>query len=313
MAQSLALALVIAFTIVFCLVDSPAEASASADQIGDHNNTLTAAQTKRLNEFMQCLPVGEAKSIKFAGTKFPRDARPYIELEVNQGFPGEYAKVCVDIKDGTVYRYVDMGDWTKEEDLQEKSIREAISVEQAFAAAVPMLTHFGLPLTFGEYDVSLVNMGPKSGETRLEDALWWVKKDFSHQGVPCRGCDIAIVLSPFSGKLLMLGYDPPIIPQAPVKRITKMEATENARIWLEANKYIGPSNPVVDSGALDEIKYVIALPNDFGIPVHEAEPEEGPVKSFYCWEVPFYYTQDDNTFEARIWVNVETGQVIGGR
>jgi len=130
--------------------------------------------------------------------------------------------------------------------------------------------------------------------------------------VPCRGSRLRIQVGASSGILENFSYAPPIAPrQKPLKRLPKERAVEIAKEWLEKCSYFSGKNAQVTQD-LTQVAEVIAPRNDL-VPNLQPVQDEDCDKTYYCWEVPFAFVERDHAFSAWLWVNMDTGEVIGLR
>ena len=205
--------------------------------------------------------------------------------------------MAIDREDGGVYNCYFEGQ--KDEDRG-----HLISEADAWDICKPVLSYLGIEAERSTFNFHFIN-----GYSRVE---WCLEKEFAYEGRPCRLSHLNITASAATGILRSFWYAPPITPlkkPGDLKTISKEEAAETAREWLEKCVYFNGKNPRVTED-LGEVIEVIAVPNDL-LPELAPVSEEDPVVTYYCWEVPFTAVEHSHEITCRLWINIETAQVIG--
>lgn len=292
---------------------------------GDQQNTaktpdenVSPEQLNVLREFLQSFSKFDVSTARVQRQRKqsldPIDPLPYAELRVNDGLDGE-CDVKIGKSDGIIYSYTRRArgrDVLDEPGIRGRTIEDAISAEAAFEAALPILRYYGLPTSPENYTIGLGDVGQVEAPDDLYAALWDVSGKFQHKGVPSRWGRVRIAISAHSGSVISVRYDPLIVPREPQVRISKVEAVQSAKGWLAERKYFVDKRPTVEEQGLERIEEVIAVPNNaYLLPGEVSRAQNDPVQSFYCWEVPFTFVEHEHTFKSYLWVNVETGEVIG--
>ncbi len=248
-----------------------------------------------------------------------RDPHGTVLVCINEESPLDRHHIKIDRQDGNVITYSWSILWTALPDHEDKRREDAISAEEAFTVALSYLRYHGLPGAPEEYDVFFDQAGGDSAAATkdLGGHSWVIHRDFTHKGVLCRGRRMVVRVCPYYARVQMLYYRPVVIPEVPVRRIAREDAVASARAWLDTHQYFEGKEPHLTEADVGDILEVIALPNAWFNLESGSEPIEGQVRSFHCWEVPFHFTEyggtiSEHVFRARVWVNIETGEVIGG-
>jgi len=232
---------------------------------------------------------------------------PLLETTVEDRFGAKIAYVDIDPCAGTVYMYISAN--RDEPAAKGHSIDDAITADAAWQAAQPVLAYYGLSYAREEFRFQMGDSEPEGND--LYGAYWYIEYDYTYNGLPCRYNTFRVKLSAYSGTILTVHNAPIIVPKEPQQKISKTKAIEQAKAWLEERLYLKGKQPTVDETAPDRIEEVIARPNRSYVVDGEAPEMKLTEEAFYCWEVPFEFIEDGNTFRRSVWVNIETGQVIG--
>jgi len=283
--------------VVVCVFTGMASA---AQQQADRGpiEALTAAQQAGLDAFVEAFFPG-AKYIVLKVTESGRglSSRPPV-LDVRLEIDGKKASVAIDQEDGSVYSYYLSGQ-------KDNDRGDLISEAEAWDGCKSVFAYLGIEAERSTFDFHFVNDG-------YGRVVWDIYKEFVYEGMPCRGSRLGMEVGASTGILRNFWYAPPITPlkkPEDVKKISKEEAAKTAREWLQKCLYFHAGNPRVTED-LDQVIEVVAVPNDL-LPELTPIPEEDPVVTYYCWEVPFTAVEHGRELPGRLWINVETAEVIG--
>ncbi len=232
----------------------------------------------------------------------PDDRAGNVRIQVNEDIASEDYKIKIHSENATVLS-CSASNWPE---IKGMTIEDSISAEEAFGTAVPYLEYYDLSLERDQYRIVLEDLG----EDR--EGSWSIWGKFSHEGRPCRDRGVNVMVSAYSNHVQLFVYKPMEIPVQPTRRISKEQAVKSAEAWTKTLNYFEGKEPRFTGIKMSDIVEVIASPNRKYIREAEAEPPEGEIQSFYCWEVPFAFTDHQHEFRRRLWVNIETGVVIGG-
>lgn len=210
----------------------------------------------------------------------------------------------------TVYGYAKKSMFS-DENLDGKTVADAISEETAFSAIIPVLSYIGLSINKSDYQMLFSDMGSKDGdEDDLWGCVWRIYKEMKIDGKVCRFRGFNGVIAASSETIYTFRYRPVIYPENTLNDvITYIAARQSAASWLTTQPYFESAVPILSGDENAGIQVIAPEHNMFDNNIPEATDS---VKTFYCWEVPFTWTESETEqFEGVVWVNVETGDVIG--
>ncbi len=198
---------------------------------------------------------------------------------------------------------------------------DAISAEEAFASFLPLAQELKIPMKQEEYSLRFVDVneipadnGKKSAKADLYGAYWHLTLSLSYEGMPCRGRRVTARISAYSGRINLFLYYPVIVPSPGERRVDRKQAVRLLKKWLEKKTYFsGPyrEHRIPDDSKLRG-KLVVACPNGFPDSRISHEQRISPPAASVCWEVAFEYSERGHWFPAVVWVDADTGHVIGG-
>ena len=235
-----------------------------------------------------------------------------IRVTVNKGMGDEKCDFTLGEKDGFVYSAFHSLEYS--EDSTRKA-SDAVSKERAFEAVKRVIKYYNLAFRAEDFRGGLANMGRMADPNdNLEDCWWeFIRSPLYWNNWPCRGTRLSVHVSAASGILVSVIYEPVILPRGPepTQDIGPAAAIERAKEWLKRPIfYLSGKNPRLQPEVGKQVKKVIALP----FSMFESNPT-APMpcfeESFYCWEVPFVYTEHDHVFDGVIWIDMSTGAFIG--
>jgi hypothetical protein len=214
-------------------------------------------------------------------------------------------KISASVDGSIIYRYMSDSLFADEEDtIKGKTLEDAISDDEAFSAAVPILEFYELPTEKSEYQMDLID--PFS-EIRgdLFGSEWFIEKEIKLNGIPCRTRAIYIGISAASKKIVDFEYYPIIPPENTLDNaITYASAQRKAWRWILVHFLTWPA---LTGDANAGIQVIAPNLNRLKSVYDETEP----TKTFYCWEVPFTWKQWESTLNGVVWVNLQTGEIVG--
>ena len=238
---------------------------------------------------------------------------PYVSYDII-GLPYKTltADTCCDVwvsEDGSaVYGYGKKSMFA-DEDTAGKTHADAISEAAAFAAMTPLLQYLDLSTTQSDYDIVFEDMGGET-ENDLWGCVWIVHREMELNGIPCRTRVFTGLVSAASGAIFTFRNRPVIPPENTLNGdVTYAVARQATQSWLSAWPYFSAASPTLAGDENEGVKVIAPQENHFA----PADDEQtAPTKTYYSWEVPFEWTEwGDEQFEGVVWVNVETGEVVG--
>ena len=232
---------------------------------------------------------------------------PYRMISVNDGA----YNIRISLDGTTIYFFNQKGWSSSETDIVEgKGHADAISETNAFTFAIPLLNYLGFPTQKDDYKIVFCDNAYKTTSS-VEDlwgASWLISKDLYSNGKRCRGRYLTVIISAASGKIVSFIHKPVIHPQNTMNvQVTYASAQQAALAWLTAAPYFTGKSPTINtSNTQGEV--VIAQKEGSS---QENTLCEDAISTYYCWEVNFDFIENEKSNPGKIWVNVETGEVIG--
>ena len=274
---------------------------------------LNSEQLAEIDKFFSVIEKGKA-NITYVSDKTILRFRlfPSIVVNVNDSSYGHDA--FLDIKhDGKFIYLYNLIDQTslfgpESPEVKGKTLNDVIPEEKAFEIAKPILHYYGLDSSKQYYRIHLMDAfgdNPKD----LWRAQWVISKEFSFESIPCTSAFIAIIVSAVSGEVIEVAYTPVVPPE----KVSGQ--TISAEQALEAVK-TGPRTQGAKIGDPKLFRKVIAPANELFTSLTPPNVmSEQPVKTYVCWEVPFRQVEPNSKKEmsACVYVNIETGKIIGGK
>jgi hypothetical protein len=226
---------------------------------------------------------------------------------------GTGEEVVFDGKDGTVFRYMrrDEGESAL---CRGRTHGDAVSSDVAWERALRILQRYGLSSERSGYQVELQDVGDVERRDDLIGAHWVVRKALSHEGLPCRGASVWVGVSALTGELWAFSYNPVLVPvEEHSVVVSKADAVKKVEQWLNNAFPEGKHGWKAGGKSKDKVVEVIARPHDPGCRALSADHIEDKWEAHYCWEVPYVFDmQDGEKWTRKLWVRVDTGEVIGG-
>jgi|GEM_PF-2190405 len=220
----------------------------------------------------------------------------------------------ISLDDTKIYSFSE-NRWSSSETalVEGKGHQDAISETDAFTSAIPLLDYFGFSTQKHDYKMVFRDNAHKTTSS-VEDlwgASWDIRKDLNFNGILCRGRYVLVIISAASGKIVSFLHKPVIEPQNTMNvEITYAAAQQVALAWLmTAPHFTGKSPTINTTNTQGEI--VIAPKKDISQENTSCEDAEDAIVTYYCWEVDFNFLENEKSNPGKIWVNVETGEVIG--
>ena len=213
-------------------------------------------------------------------------------------------------EDGTaVYGYTKK-DMFSGENLNGKTNADAISEEYAFNAIGPVLNYLDLSTSKSDYYMSFRDMGTEGDEDDdLWGCMWIIRKEMELNGIPCRGRGFSGSVSGASQTVNIFRYLPTIMPENQSNVVVSYtEARQNALNWLQEHPYFETASPFLVGDENTGVQVI--APQHQMFELNEAEQTEA-TKTYYCWEIYFSWTEYNNDFNGVIWVNIDTGEIVG--
>jgi hypothetical protein len=180
--------------------------------------------------------------------------------------------------------------------------------EQAFRLAQGLLSHHNFPKTIGSYRIAEYVSSSFGFETRE----WFIWKDFSFEGVPCRRRFFNCSICSHTGTILSALYKKVILPVKYESVLTKEQARDAAIDYLKRSLPLGYRVKKLEVLPSSEVRKVIATPCVYTYSYDEGEDAPDTNCAHYCWEVLVAAVgQMDEALPHVIWVRMDTGKVIG--
>jgi hypothetical protein len=284
---------VIAVTILAGLV-----ASADQERHNDVAISLAPIQQEGLETFFSACFPGRKVSVTRVTIGTRSFSTPPAVMDVRVELEGKRASLSIGRQDGKVYRF--STNWHAS-----SMGPELISESQAWETCKPFLAYLGIEQERATYDLKLLR--DDSGRD-----FWFLSRDFVYEEIPCRGSRLRMQIAASRGVIENFYYAPPFPPpNKPLRKLSKESAIETATKWLAKSMYFGEKSAKVTED-LAQVVEVIAPPNDL-VPDLAPLGNEDSSKMRYCWEVPFDFEEGGHPLSDWLWVDVETGRVIGIR
>ena len=204
------------------------------------------------------------------------------------------------------------GDTYHEAGSETKRVDQAISKEEAFENALPLIRYCNAPVDPGEYEFWFDDE-QKKPEDSLEHCYWRLRHHYKHEGLAYIGPVLSIRVSAYSGRVNIFNYHAPTRPEPePATPITKAEAVQATRTWVvKRDNRTTRGRGTVPNDAIEKTAKVVCFPNKRSWYSME---RLRPNQSRYCWAVPFSWSEDtyDGSMVGHSYAAVEmaTGQVI---
>jgi hypothetical protein len=245
-------------------------------------------------------------------TKLDEETSERIEVNISDPEHGPQIQCIIGGSDGIIFRYsiFNSKDVRNEPGTQGKTIDDAISEDEAFAAAKSILEFYGLPLRHTEYTAYFLDSGTLEAENDLAGSYWTIQYQYKFNDIPCRQMGIRVVISPLSGKIVSINFEPRSIPERPQESLSKEESIVNVLKWLKNTpRFSSKEFSLVSDGIIEVI-----APEIKGFTFHKLVTRDEKIKldSKYCWEIPLVYTTHRHESSMKLWANQETGEVVGG-
>ncbi len=207
-----------------------------------------------------------------------------------------------------IYGYARRGMFVNE-NLEGKTTADAISEDRAFATIVPVLNYLDLSTAKSDYHIDFQDMGGGAGNS-LEGCFWSVSREMALNEKPCRTRTFIGVVAAASETVYIVRYSPSIPPENQLNVvITYQAARQAAQDWLAEEPYFTVASPILldDDGEGEQV--IAPQQNFFAI---DEEEQTSPTATYYSWEIPFEWTEwGDAQFNGVVWVDIETGEVVG--
>lgn len=296
-----------------CLVGANIQAQQPLDDCGsilDKNVQLSDPQCKALLFFVST----------FAGYPVLSITEEYEDIPINivrlkqMSLNGGDAHLWMYANGDTICQYSAARDRIHEPGIEKTTLNQAISKEEAFTAALPVLTYCKGPTDMAEYKFEFIGRRKKPTAS-LHGCEWIITHSYTYHGIPCLGPILRASISAYLGKLHSLAFWPPTFPKSdPSTPITSETAVQDAMKWQKSSKTAGQRRASFAPDAVQNTKKVIAWPN--GGLNRDKEPAKIPSdEARYYWQVPFTWKEEAfdgyNTFTATILVDMVTEEVIG--
>ena len=264
-----------------------------------------------IETFVEVLLQQEIQQISYQKRK--HDKENYWQ---RQGYLRQITEVqveCRNRKDPVILRCADNGivhfysdGTTDPEETSRLGYDSALSLEDAFAAAVDFLRYYKLSTEVEDYCVSFNDYAEISTGARrdLYSAQWTFSQQFYMEGLPCRGSGCLVSVSAYDGRVRSLHYYPALNPLSSEESIVESDAVAIAKAWvLEQGKDGGCVFP-------DGIRKVIAFrgfEDDVG--GKSLPGQQMPTSAYSCYEVGIAYSRESH--ERYLAIRVDNGEVIG--
>lgn len=227
---------------------------------------------------------------------------PYKEVKVDNSYFVWVADVG-----GTIYSYTkkDMPN----EDVINKTQEDAISASEAFTSILTLLDYFELPKKESDYQMIFQDMGGET-ENDLDSCYWIIRRELNLDGIPCRMRSFVCFVSGASGTIFTFKYLPVIPPENTLIVTTTYAAARQAALnWLMESSVLSVREITLTGDENSGTQVVAPEENMFVDNMLQDQTEK--TKTYYCWEVPFAWTQYEEDYNGYVWVNVETGEIVG--
>ena len=192
---------------------------------------------------------------------------------------------------------------------------ELITESEVFDMAVPLLKYLGLTLDVSDYEFSLRGFGLKTPDN-YQQQVWRISRRFYLNGKICRSLGFSCLISATSGDLIKFVYNPIKAPQNNLNvQVSYKEACDIASSYI-SQVYASTINEISFANGDSEGKIVVA-PDDNELGKADYNYALGPPSMYYSWEVKLRFVEYKNTereysSSCIVYVNIETGEVVGG-
>ena len=186
----------------------------------------------------------------------------------------------------------------------------AVSIEEAFELAIPILQWYGMPLQPSYYTIS---EDPDSGGPPDD---WRIRGNFNFDGVLCRSRCLDVYVSlhipEVSGVWCIEEMVPPERHVVTVTRREALQITAKFMAGLPEVRWKRLDYELPDE--LEDITEIITPPLNMGFSNVKEPTEKGYLahKLYYAWNVPVILLYDGNRVDGYVSVDTETGEVING-
>ncbi|NLV45115.1 MAG: hypothetical protein GXY07_11520 [Candidatus Hydrogenedentes bacterium] len=244
------------------------------------------------------------KIVEKPGIKYYAIGLPYKYVVVNNKYTSYISVDCL-----TIYHYSNSNWMTLEADsVRGKTHADRISEDEAFTSIVPLLAHFSCPTEKSSFEAVFRDTAVESNREDLFGACWTFRREILHNGIPCRTRYFSISVSAASGNIIMFDNCTKILPlNTNNSQVSFTAAQQIAFAWLMAEPYFANKSPTIDTSNTQG-QIVIAPKRNW---VTDTDLLSEALTTYYSWEVLYTYIEDGQIIPTRIWINVETGEVVG--
>lgn len=287
--------------------------SAKADEISWANKgAMNAISIKKVIEFYEVV-VGKP----FLNIEILMDESDRPEIAgISSCIINDRYQLEFDAKTGVVYGYEDKQK-LESSSVEGLSHRGPLSRQDAFARLSGVLSYLSIEEGIDRFQGELIN--PSRDADNLGNSMWMFSVELAYKGVPCRLREFMACVSPMSGDIQIVNYRPVIAPRQTLEIITKEEALDIARQWVETHQPwscygIPASTANVKDNLISKVVAVSNLSSD-GELNGSLVPEGGDGNAYYCWEITVDLGEQKEgknvVTKGAVWVSVESGEIIG--
>jgi hypothetical protein len=264
---------------------------------------LSEAEHKRMGEFLTMVGYPRVDFIE----ERERSAPNVRAFSLHGPSGPNYASLTCDTEDGRIVRYVRENPRLGIQGTdQEVKVRKE---EEAFRLAQPVLSYYELPGNMRAY--SITKTLESSPPFNVQE--WYIDKDFSFEGVPCRRCGFRCVVCSYTGTILSVSYRKMIPPMETEAVLTREQARDAAVHYIQRSPFVIFVAKEYEVLPSSEALKVIVVPDVKVNPRDEGESPPEPIRAHYCWEVPVEAIgKKDEELRGVIWVRMDTGEVLPG-
>ena len=212
-----------------------------------------------------------------------------------------------------IYSYSKKERFVYKTDISVKTSEDAISDDDAFSVVVPLLEYFGLPTDKSKYRITFVDNADEV-EDDLFGSSWSIIHYMKLNGIPCRKRILNISVCAAEKEVQSFFYRPIIPPENTLDgAIPYASARQLALDWFakQPSLTVGGLPTIIDDANNSTHKgtQVIApVYNIFSTSVSRLTEQP---KTYYCWEVPFAWVDFTHIHNVVVWVNIQTGEIVG--
>lgn len=281
---------VLLFISVFCGFSARAQQSAIEQTITGFFNTVFNIEVAKITVEPEI--------------KYSPIGLPFKRVVVNTNY-----NLFISADDSTIYHFSKSNWMSLEADsVRGKTHTDRISEDEAFTAVVPLLAYFGCPTEKSSYEAAFIDTAAESNREDLYGANWTFRREISHNGIPCRTRYFITSVSAASGNIVMFYNWLKILPlNTNNSQVSFTTAQQIALAWLMAEPYFANKSPTIDTSNTQG-QIVIAPKQNC---VTDTDLLREALTTYYSWEVLYTYIDDGQIVPMRIWINVETGEVVG--